>query len=97
MNEDLRKEIEKVLDAKVRPELALHGGNIQVVGLEASILQIRMLGQCSGCPSVTFTMENLVNAELQEAFPDLKQVVLVNGVSDELISEAKAILKRRVH
>lgn len=89
------EEIEKVLDEKVRPDLAMHGGDIHVEKLEDGILHVRMQGQCSGCPSAELTMENLVNTELKEAFPELEQVVLVSGVSDSLISEAKEMLRRR--
>lgn len=89
------EEIEKVLDERVRPDLSLHGGDIRVEKLEDGVLHVRMLGHCSGCPSAELTMENLVNTELKEAFSDLKQVVLVTGVSDDLIAAAKEILSRR--
>lgn len=89
------EEIEQVLDEKVRPDLSLHGGDIRIEKLEEGVLHVRMLGHCSGCPSAELTMENLVNTELKEAFPELKQVVLVTGVSDDLISAAKEILRRR--
>lgn len=89
------EQIEKVLDEKVRPDMALHGGNIQVVELKEDVLHVRLLGHCSGCPSADLTMESLVDTELREAFPELKKVVLVSGVSDGLIAEAKAMLKKR--
>lgn len=95
MGQITMEEIEKVLDEKVRPDLALHGGGILVEKLEEDVLHVRMQGQCSGCPSAELTMESLVNAELTEAFPELKQVVLVTGVSDSLIDEARDILRRR--
>ena len=36
-----------------------------------------------------------MNVELKEAFPELSQVVLATGVSDELISAAREMLQRR--
>lgn len=95
MGEILLEEIENVLNEKVRPDLSLHGGNIQIEKLEDGVLHVRMLGHCSGCPSAELTMENLVNTELKEAFPELKQVVLVTGVGDDLISQAKEMLRMR--
>ena len=91
----LLQEIEKVLDEKVRPDLALHGGNIRVTGLEEGILSVRLLGQCSNCPSAMYTMESLVREVLMEAFPKLSEVELVSGVSDDLISQARQILRQR--
>ena len=87
--------VEAVLDEKVRPDLAMHGGDIEVVKIEDDVIHVRMRGQCAGCPSAEFTLENLVDEELKEAFPQLKKVALVTGVSDDLIEEAKALLKRR--
>lgn len=89
------EEIEKVLDERVRPDLSLHGGDIRVEELDGDVLRVRMLGHCSGCPSAELTMESLVNTELKDAFPQLRQVTLVTGVSDALINEARELLKRR--
>lgn len=87
--------IEQVLDEKVRPQLALHGGDLQVMELNESVLKVRMLGQCSGCPSAQLTMESLVNTQLKEAFPQLSEVSLVTGVSDALLEEARQMLRMR--
>lgn len=87
--------IEEVLEKKVRPNLAQHGGDIEIEKLENGVLHVRMHGQCSGCPSAELTLENLVNTELKEAFPELKDVVLVTGVSDDLIAQARQIMRQR--
>ena len=63
--------------------------------MKDSVLHVRMHGQCSGCPSAELTLENLVNTELKEAFPELKDVVLVTGVSDDLIAQARQIMRQR--
>ena len=87
--------IEQVLDEKVRPNLAQHGGDIQIEKLEDGVLHVRMHGQCSGCPSAELTLENLVETELREAFPELKKVALVTGVSEDLIAYARRIMRQR--
>ena len=87
------EQIESVLDEKVRPQLALHGGDIQSVGLEGSVYRFRLTGQCAGCPSAMLTTENLIRSALLESIPELKDVVLVGGVSQELLDQAKAILR----
>lgn len=93
---ELNKEnVEGFLDREVRPELARHGGNIRVETLEGDILRLRLLGQCSGCPSAELTMEQLVRKTLTEAFPQLREVALVTGVSDALIDEARRMLRAR--
>ena len=52
------------------------------------------MGQCAGCPSSDITTENLIQAELVRAVPDLVEtVVVVQTVSDELWEQAKRILR----
>lgn len=89
------KEVEKVLDERVRPELSHHEGDIKAVKLEDNILSVRLVGHCNNCPSAELTMEHTVNTALQEAFPQLKQIVLVTGVSDDLIADMRDILRQR--
>ncbi|MDD3346409.1 NifU family protein [Oscillibacter sp.] len=93
MNEELKR-IEAVLDEKVRPTLHSHGGEIKVDRLEDGVLHVNLLGQCAGCPSADLTTESLVQAELVSALPELvRQVVVVQEVSDELWEQAKKLLR----
>ena len=86
--------IEAVLEEKVRPALRAHGGEIEVDRLENGVLHVKLKGQCAGCPSADLTTENLVEAELVQALPDLvRQVVVVQTVSDELWEQAKKLLR----
>ena len=52
-----------------------------------------LTGKCSGCPSAQLTTEELISATVKEHIPAIEDVILVSGVSDELIAQAKALLK----
>ena len=95
MQTELLKKVERVLEEKVRQELGGHEGNIEVVSLEDGILKVRFLGKCAGCPSASLTLESVVASEVQNEIPEIKEVVLVTGVSDETWSMAKEILRQR--
>lgn len=86
------EQIEQVLNERVRPQLALHGGGIQSLSCEDGVYRFRLLGQCAGCPSAYLTTQEVVQEELLPAVPGLKQVVLVQQVSDSLLDQARAIL-----
>lgn len=86
------EKIEQVLNEKVRVELALHGGNVEVLEFADGVVRVRLLGQCSACPSAYLTTEQLIEAELTRALPAVKQVVLVQQVSEDLLDQARAIL-----
>ena len=89
----MMQEIEKVIEEKVLPYLQNHGGGVELLGLEDGVLKVRLLGQCSGCPSATITTEQIIQEEVGAAVPQVKQVVLVQGVSDDLIAQARAMMK----
>ena len=91
------RDIEKVLDRDVRPSLSSHQGNVKIVDYTDHILRIRLTGKCSGCPSATITTEEFIRTRICEALSDVHDVILVSGVSDSLIMQAKEILSIRHH
>ena len=89
------EELETVLDQYVRPRLRDHGGGLEVLSLEDGILRFRLTGACSGCPAADLTTEELIREEVSAHIPAIRQVVLVQGTSQELIDQARAILRGR--
>jgi Fe-S cluster biogenesis protein NfuA len=85
-------EIEKILEVDVRPKLAEHYGNIELVSVNDGIVEVKLLGECRGCLSAKFTVEDLVEPTLKEAIPGIKKVILKNGVSEALLDQARKIL-----
>ena len=72
-----------------------HNGDVAVLDFSDGVLRIRLTGQCSGCPSASITTENLIAAEVRARVPEVRDVVLVNGVSDSLLAQARALLAER--
>lgn len=87
--------IKEVLDEKVRPQLSAHGGDVQIIDFKEGILKVRLLGQCSGCPSAQLTTEELIEAQVTEEVKEVKRVVLIQEVSQDLIDMAKKILSHQ--
>ena len=85
--------IERVLEEEVRPQLALHGGGIQSLSCEDGVYRFRLTGQCAGCPSAYLTTEAVIEETLRTSIPELKEIVLVQGVSEDLLEQARAILR----
>lgn len=93
MDKELRKDMEAVLNLFVRPQLASHGGNIEVLDLdEDGILWIEMQGECSGCPSADDTVKSLLEKELMRRIPRIKGVEIDSGISDEIFAEAMKLM-----
>lgn len=85
-------EIEKILELNVRPKLAEHYGNIKLISVSDGIVEVKLLGQCKGCLSAKYTVEDLVEVALKEEIPGIKKVVLKNEVSEDLLEQARKIL-----
>ncbi|MCT4606950.1 MAG: NifU family protein [Marinisporobacter sp.] len=86
--------VNEVIDKIIRPKLKEHYGDIELVEVKAGIVKVKFLGACSGCPSAKFTLEDIVLRDLQEEIPEVKEVLLVTEVSQDLIDMAKKILNK---
>lgn len=89
------QQIEAVLDAKVRPALAEHNGNVIIQSFKDQVLKVRLTGKCSGCPAAHSTNEELITAEVRSALPSVRDVILVEEINPELLDMAHKILSRR--
>lgn len=93
---DMLEKFEALLDEKVRPSLQAHGGDVVIKSYEDGVLKVKLIGKCSGCPSAHDTNEELIAAEVMEAFPEVKDVILVEEVSEDLLAFARKILNHEV-
>lgn len=87
------EEIEAVLDEHVRPLLRTHGGDMEIVEVKDGVVRFKLKGKCAGCPAADLTTEELIQTALTEHLPQIKQAILVQDISDELLNEARTILK----
>jgi len=72
---DLEARVAAALDS-VRPYLGSHGGDVEVLGIDADegTLHLRMLGSCDGCPSSAVTLQLAVKAAIEEAAPEIVHI-----------------------
>jgi Fe-S cluster biogenesis protein NfuA len=70
--ESLARRVEGAL-ARVRPLLAAHGGDVELLGLDeqAGVVRLRLLGSCDGCPSSSITLQSAVEQAIVEAAPEI--------------------------
>ena len=69
---EIEQRITAHLDSTINPMIASHGGKIDVIRVEASVLYIEMKGGCQGCASSALTLtqgvENLVFDQYSEVY-----------------------------
>ncbi|HEY0050621.1 MAG TPA: NifU family protein [Pyrinomonadaceae bacterium] len=71
------REIEALLDERIRPYLASDGGWLEIVGLEDKTLRIRYEGACGSCPSsLTGTLMAIENMIKEEIDPEISVITV---------------------
>ncbi|MBI3557879.1 MAG: NifU family protein [Deltaproteobacteria bacterium] len=69
--------IRAILDAEIRPAVAMDGGDITFERYENGTVYLLLQGSCSGCPSSTATLKMGIETRLKEAIPEVQEVVSV--------------------
>ena len=78
---ELLKRVETALD-KVRPHLAVDGGNIEIVAVDDDMqLHVRWLGACSNCSMSVMTMRAGVEEAVLQTVPEITGIRAVNGTA----------------
>ena len=73
---DVDARIQRALD-RVRPYLGSHAGGVQYLGVsEEGVARLRLEGTCHGCPSSTVTVKLAIEGAVQEAAPEVTEVVV---------------------
>ncbi len=69
------KLVQEVIDARINPGIAAHGGNVRLLDVKNDIAYIAFGGGCQGCGMVDVTLKQGVAVMIKEAVPDLKDVL----------------------
>jgi len=71
----LEEKICELLDTRVKPVVASHGGEISFHSFKDGVVFLELKGSCSGCPSSTATLKMGIENMLKHYIPDVKEVV----------------------
>ena len=76
---DIVVQIKELLDTRVRPAVAMDGGDITFSDYREGIVYLQMKGSCSGCPSSTATLKAGIENMLKHYLPEVQGVEPVMG------------------
>ena len=68
------KQIKDLLETRVRPAVAMDGGDITFCSFEAGVVTLQMKGACAGCPSSTATLKMGIENMLRHYIPEVTEV-----------------------
>ena len=78
------KEVLKVLEEKINPSVAGHGGHVTLIDLKDDIAFIRLEGGCQGCGMADATLKNGIEVEIKGAVPTITSVLDVTDHAEGL-------------
>ena len=71
---EIVSQIKELLETRVRPAVAMDGGDITFEDYEDGIVYLHMQGSCSGCPSSTATLKAGIENMLRHYIPEVVEV-----------------------
>jgi len=74
---DVEQQIVEIIETRVRPSVAMDGGDIVYQGFEDGVVYLQLRGACSGCPSSSVTLKGGIESMLQHFVPEVKSVEAV--------------------
>lgn len=89
---EIPQKIMQVLETQVNPSIASHGGEAQLMGVEGGTAYLKLGGGCQGCGLAAVTLSQGIKVAIQEAVPEITEVVDVTdhaGGSNPFYEPAK--------
>jgi Fe-S cluster biogenesis protein NfuA len=72
--DEIVSQIKELLETRVRPAVAMDGGDITFEDFADGIVYLHMQGSCSGCPSSTATLKAGIENMLRHYIPEVVEV-----------------------
>ena len=67
--------VQRVLDDEINPNVASHGGFVQLLDVKEGTAYVRLGGGCQGCGMANVTLKQGVEVAIRRAVPEIKTVL----------------------
>ncbi len=74
--------VQRLLDERINPAVAGHGGHIALVDVKDTVVYIRLEGGCQGCGMADVTLKQGIEVEIKQAVPSITAVLDVTEHAD---------------
>lgn len=79
---EIEKQIVEIIETRVRPSVAMDGGDITFKGFKDGIVTLQLKGACSGCPSSAITLKNGIESMLKHFVPEVESVEALDEMEE---------------
>jgi Fe/S biogenesis protein NfuA len=74
-DDPLAQKVQKVIDERIAPSLAGHGGWVELLKVDGETATIQFGGGCQGCGMSQVTLKDGIEAAILQEVPEIKQVL----------------------
>ncbi|WP_341756314.1 MULTISPECIES: NifU family protein [unclassified Candidatus Tisiphia] len=74
---EIEQQIVEIIETRLRPSVAMDGGDIIYRGFENGVVKLQLRGSCKGCPSSSITLKNGIESMLKHFIPEVESVEAV--------------------
>ncbi len=74
-DDELFEKVAEFFTSEINPTVAAHGGKVELIDIENSMVIVRMMGGCQGCGMANVTLRQGIEAGLRKSWPVLKGIV----------------------
>ncbi|MEE2658727.1 MAG: NifU family protein [Candidatus Latescibacterota bacterium] len=71
----LVEKVQRVLDERVNPSVASHGGRVSLIDLKDKTVYLQLEGGCQGCGMADVTLKQGIEVMLKEEVPEIDEVL----------------------
>ena len=71
----LAQAIQQIFDEQVNPQIAAHGGFVQLLDVQGSKAYIEMGGGCQGCGMANVTLKQGIEVAVKEQLPEIDELI----------------------
>ncbi|MHB8481633.1 MAG: iron-sulfur cluster assembly accessory protein [Nitrospiria bacterium] len=75
LNSPVAKTIQKLIEEKINPGVAGHGGHVELVDVKETSVYLRLGGGCQGCGMANVTLKQGIEVMIKEAVPAITSVL----------------------
>lgn len=72
---EIWRQIDEILQTRINPQVASHGGYIDLIEYRDGIAYVEMGGGCQGCAMSKMTLKQGVEQELKASIPEVQEVL----------------------
>ncbi|MFH1263226.1 MAG: iron-sulfur cluster assembly accessory protein [Pseudomonadota bacterium] len=69
------QKIQALLDSEINPNLASHGGRVELIDIQGNKVLVTLSGGCQGCGMAKVTLRHGIETRIKEEVPGIEEVV----------------------